>query len=198
VVAITMRRAGRSPAAVDFLINTATTLGVERGTPTPEALAARTCLMLTAAYTAASIKQRGTALDLLDEATETVGRIPAGGKPLGLFTIQASPAECAMYSISTYNALQTPDEGVRHVSSFIPAQLPTTERRARYWTDTARMWHQLGDDGRAYAALRAIAREAPEEVRRPAIKALTTDLLYTPQRLPGLREFAVRTGAVAY
>lgn len=197
VLAITMRRAGRSPAAVDFLVNTATSLGAERGTPPPEALAARTCLMLTAAYTAASTNQRGTALDLLQEATETSGRLPVGRKPLGLFTVQASPAECAMYSISTHNALQTPDEGVRHVSSVIPAQLPTAERRARYWTDTARMWHQIGDAHRAFAALRAVEREAPEEVRRPAIKALTADLLYTPQRLPGLREFAVRTGAVA-
>lgn len=195
VMAITMRRTGRSPAAVDFLTNTATSLGAERGTPPPEALAARTCLMLTAAYTAASTHQRGTALDLLQEATETSRRIPTGGKPLGLFTIQASPAECAMYSISTHNSLRTPDEGVQHVSSIIPAQLPTAERRARYFTDTARMWHQIGDSRRAYTALRAVEREAPEEARRPAIQALTADLLYSPRSLPGLKEFALRTGA---
>ncbi|GCD41747.1 helix-turn-helix domain-containing protein [Streptomyces paromomycinus] len=197
VTAITMRRAGRSPAAVDFLTRTATSLGAERGTPAPEALAARTCLMLTAAYTAASTSQRGTALDLLQEATETSARIPADGKPLGLFTIQASPAECAMYSISTHNALHTPDEGVRHVTSVIPTQLPTAERRARYFTDSARMWHQIGDSRRAYTALRAVEREAPEETRRPAIQALTADLLYSPRALPGLKEFARRTGAVA-
>lgn len=196
IVAITMRRAGRAPAAVDFLVNTATSLGAERGTPPPEALAARTCLMLTAAYTAASTNQRGSALDLLQEATETARRIPIGKEPLGLFTIQASPAECAMYSISTHNALHTPDEGVRHVNNIIPAQLPTAERRARYFTDTARMWHQVGDSSRAYTALRAIEREAPEEARRPAIRALTADLLYSPGNLPGLKEFAVRTGAV--
>ncbi|MFH8350091.1 hypothetical protein [Streptomyces sp. NPDC018045] len=191
-----MRRAGRSPAAVDFLTNTATSLGADRGTPAPEALAARTCLMLTAAYTAASTNQRGTALDLLQEATETSARIPTG-RPLGLFTIQASLAECAMYSISTHTALHTPDEGVRHVNSVTPVQLPTAERRARFHTDTARMWHQIGDSHRAYTALRAVEREAPEEARRPAIQALTADLLYSHRNLPGLREFALRTGAVA-
>ncbi|OEV09333.1 transcriptional regulator [Streptomyces nanshensis] len=196
VMAITMRRTGRSPSAVNFLTNTATSLGAERGTPAPEALAARTCLLLTAAYTAASTNQRGTALDLLQEATETSGRIPANTEPLGLFTIQASPAECAMYAISTHNALHTPDEGVQHISAVIPAQLPTAERRARYFTDAARTWHQIGDPRRAYTALRAVEREAPEEVHRPAIQALTANLLYSPQSLPGLKEFALRTGAV--
>lgn len=195
VTAITLRRAGRSRTAVDFLTNTASSLGGERGTPPPEVLAARTCLMLTAAYTAASTNQRGAALDLLQEASETSGRIPVGSRSLGLFTIQASTAECAMYAISTHNALHTPDEGVQHVSSMIPAQLPTAERRARYYTDTARMWHQIGDHRRAYTALRAIEREAPEEVRRPALQTLTADLLYSPQNLPGLKEFALRTGA---
>ncbi|MFF2898610.1 hypothetical protein [Streptomyces sp. NPDC057966] len=77
------------------------------------------------------------------------------------------------------------------------AQLGNTERVARYLTDAARMWHQLGDGRRTFSALRAIERTAPEEVRRPALRTLTADLLYAPGSLPGLREFAVRTGAVA-
>ncbi|MFF1834171.1 hypothetical protein ACFVXE_08190 [Streptomyces sp. NPDC058231] len=48
-----------------------------------------------------------------------------------------------------------------------------------------------------FAALRHVEQEAPQEVRRPALRALTSGLLYGPARVQGLREFAVRTGAVA-
>ncbi|MFE9882572.1 helix-turn-helix domain-containing protein [Streptomyces sp. NPDC005784] len=199
VLAITMRRAGRSAAAVDFLARTATTLTAEKGQPQADTLAARVCLLMTAAYTAASGGRRSTALDLLQEAEETAGRIPLtqNGKPAGLFTISASPAEVAMYRISSLTVLGTPDDAVPYVQRVVPTQLANTERVARYLTDTARMWHQLGDGRRTFSALRAIEYTAPEEVRRPAIRTLTADLLYTPGSLPGLREFAVRTGAVA-
>ncbi|MFF3786308.1 helix-turn-helix domain-containing protein [Streptomyces sp. NPDC001933] len=199
VLAITMRRAGRTSAAVDFLARTATSLTAEKGQPQTDTLAARVCLLMTAAYTAASGGQRSTALALLQEAEETANRIPGtqNGKPAGLFTISASPAEVAMYRISSLTALGTPDDAVPYAQRVVPAQLANTERVARYLTDTARMWHQLGDGRRTFSALRAIERTAPEEVRRPALRTLTADLLYTPGSLPGLREFAVRTGALA-
>ncbi|MEU5108442.1 helix-turn-helix transcriptional regulator [Streptomyces sp. NPDC021354] len=196
-VAITMRRAGQSRNAVNFLTRTALSLGAERGNPQLEALAARTCLLLTAAYTAATAKRRSSALDLLSEAEETAARIPREGRQLGLFTISASPAECAMYRISTYNALGTPDDGIPYATRLATMQLPTAERRARFWTDSARMWQAAGDPARAYQALRAVEHEAPEEVRRPALRALTADLLYGSHKLPGIREFAHRTGAAA-
>ncbi|MFE4263500.1 helix-turn-helix domain-containing protein [Streptomyces sp. NPDC056883] len=196
-VAITMRRAGQSRLAVDFLTRTALTLDAERGLPQADALAARTCLLLTAAYTAATAQRRSTAMDLLDEAEATAARIPRDGRPLGLFVIAASPAECAMYRISTYNALGTPDDGITYARGVVTADLPTAERRARYWTDAARMWHAAGDPVRAYKSLCAVEREAPEEVRRPALRALTTDLLYGSHKLVGIREFAQRTGATA-
>jgi hypothetical protein len=72
---------------------------------------------------------------------------------------------------------------------------PTAERQARYWTDVARMWAQIGDHHRTYTALRAVDQVAPEEARRPSVQALTADLLYTSASLPKLREFAARTGA---
>ncbi|MBB5938660.1 hypothetical protein [Streptomyces zagrosensis] len=48
---------------------------------------------------------------------------------------------------------------------------------------------------RTFSALRAIEHIAPNEVRRPAIRTRTIDLLYTPESLPDLRKFAVRSGA---
>ncbi|MYZ37979.1 MULTISPECIES: hypothetical protein [unclassified Streptomyces] len=116
---------------------------------------------------------------------------------MALFTISTSPAEVSMYRISSLTVLGTPDDAVPYARRVEPAQLANTERVARYLTDTARMWHQLGDGRRTFSALRSIEHTAPKEVHLPAIRTLTADLLYTPGSLPGRREFAVRTGAVA-
>ncbi|MCT2590912.1 hypothetical protein LHJ74_13500 [Streptomyces sp. N2-109] len=58
------------------------------------------------------------------------------------------------------------------------------------------MWHALRDGNQTFAALRRVEQEAPQEVRRPALRALTADLLFAPARVPGVREFAARTGAI--
>jgi len=196
VLAIAMRRSGRGHTAVELLTHTATTLDTERGTPAPSALTVRTSLLLTAAYSAAATGDRTTALNLADEADQSAQRLPAD-LDAGLFTVDASPQQCALYRIGIHNVLGTPDEGLKYADSINPARLPTAERRARFYTDTARMWHQLGNPCATYAALRGIEHQAPEEARRPAIRALTTDLVYGPVALPGLKEYAVRTGAVS-
>ncbi|MFE1521243.1 transcriptional regulator [[Kitasatospora] papulosa] len=199
VVAIAMRRAGRGGAAVDFLARTTHHVRTVERTATPDALAATSCLLLTAAYTAAVGRRRSQALSLLEEAHETATRLPAerSGERLGLLTVEASTMECDMYRISVHNALGTPDGAIPYAARLDPTRLSSAERAARHWTECTRMWRHQDDNRRAYAALRAMDRVAPEEVRRPAMRALTADLLYSPQHLSGLREFAVHTGAVA-
>ncbi|MBD0673535.1 hypothetical protein BU198_23180 [Streptomyces sp. CBMA156] len=49
---------------------------------------------------------------------------------------------------------------------------------------------------RTLAALRFTEAVAPEEVRRPALRALTADLLYAPVTVAGVRELAARTGVL--
>lgn len=153
----------------------------------------RTSPLLTAAYSAAQAGDRSTALNLADEADVCSTRLPAipGGE---LFTVDATPAQCALYRIGIHNTLNTPDEALPYARALDPTSFPTPERRARAFTDTARMWHQLGDNRRAYAALRAVEHHAPEEVRRPSVQTLTADLTYSSANVPGLKEFAVRTG----
>lgn len=194
VLAIAMRRSGRGHAAADFLTRTATSFDAEHGTPEPQALAVRTSLLLTAAYSAAQAGDRTTALTLADEAETSATRLPArpGGE---LFTVDATPAQCALYRIGIHNTLGTPDEALPYARSLDPSRFPTPERRARAYTDTARMWHHLGDHRRTYAALRAVEHHAPEEARRPSIQSLTADLTYSSTNVPGLKEFATRTGA---
>lgn len=190
VLAITMRRAGRPGGAVDLLRRTAGSLDGREG------LAVGATLLMTAAYTAACAGQRTDALDLMGEAEQAVAQVPR--QPgIELFTVDATPAQAALYWIGVHNALGTPDEAVRYARSINPAVLPNAERRARLGTDTARMWQQLGDHRKTFAALRLVEQAAPEEARRPALRAMTAGLLYGPVQIPGLREFAQRTGALA-
>lgn len=190
VLAITMRRSGRCPAAVRLLHREAGDLDAGQD----QTGAVRTTLMLTAAYTAATGGDRTTALNLLGEAEGTTERHRA--VPSGLFTVDATRTQVDVYRIGVLNALGTPDEGVDVARRIDIDRIPTPERRARAFTDTARMWHALGDGPQTFAALRRVEQEAPQEVRRPALRALTSDLLYGPALVPGVREFAARTGAL--
>ncbi|MFD9124663.1 helix-turn-helix domain-containing protein [Kitasatospora sp. NPDC059571] len=192
VLAITMRRSGRPSAAVDLLRRTAADLTDQRGAA-PHAVAAT--LLFTAAYTAACDRRRSDALDLMAAADEAIRQLPAGTPAAPLFTVDATPAQRDLYWIGVHNALGTPDEGVPYTARLTAAAMPTAERRARLGTDTARMWHRLGNPRRTFAALCLVEQAAPEEARRPALRALTADLLYSPAPLPGVREFARRTGA---
>ncbi|MGJ5898427.1 hypothetical protein ACSCBZ_41760 [Streptomyces niveiscabiei] len=191
VLAISMRRSGRWSSAVHLLTREATALD----TTDPRTRAVRTTLLLTASYSAATGGDRTTALALLDQAEDDVEHHPSTLG--GLFTVDADRTQVDVYRIGVLNALGTPDEGVDVAARIAVDRMPTPERRARAWTDTARMWHALGDSRQTYTALRHVEHEAPQEVRRPALRALTTDLLYGPARVEGLREFAIRTGALS-
>ncbi|MFD5467256.1 XRE family transcriptional regulator [Kitasatospora sp. NPDC127059] len=192
VLAITMRRAGRPAAAVDLLRRTAGSLE-QQGDATSRAVAAT--LLMTGAYTAACGQRRCDALDLMTGAEDAVNRSAGSGTPrTTLFTVDATRAQVDLYWIGVHSALGTPDEGVPYAARIAPERLPTAERQARFGTDCARMWHHLGDHRRTVAALRYTERVAPEEVQRPALRALTADLLYAPVTVAGVRELAARTG----
>ncbi|MCZ1009122.1 helix-turn-helix domain-containing protein [Streptomyces lydicus] len=189
VLAITMRRSGQCSSAVHLLTREAADLDAGKH----RTGAVRTTLLLTAAYSAATGGDRSAALGLLDQAQEDVERLP---EVPGLFTVEATRAQVDIYRIGVHNALGTPDEGVKVAVAVDISQMATAERKARAWTDTARMWHALGNGPQTFAALRHVEREAPQEVRRPALRALTSSLLYGPARVQGVREFAIRTGAL--
>lgn len=192
VLGITMRRAGRTGAAVDLLRQTAAQLEAEQS---PEENAVAATLLLTAAYTAACGERRGEALDLLGQAGTMVDRLSAAPSRT-LFTVDASRVQVDSYWVSVHNALGMPDEGVSAANRLATVRWSSAERQARAATDVARMWHRLGDQKQTFAALRQVEAAAPEEVRRPALRALTADLMYGPTMLPGLRAFAQRTGAI--
>ncbi|MFI1165670.1 helix-turn-helix domain-containing protein [Streptomyces sp. NPDC020801] len=189
-LAIAMRRSGRSTAAVSLLTKEAADLDPAHD----QTRAVRTTLLLTGAYSAATGKDRTTALSLMEEAGQEADRRPAVP---GLFTVEATRTQVDAYLISVWNALGTPDEAVKVAARLNVDRMPTAERRARAWTDVARMWNALGDAPQTFAALQRVEQEAPQEARRPALRALTAGLLYGPTRVEGVREFATRTGALA-
>ena len=185
--AIVLRHTGHSAAAIRLVTEAADRLrayGLQRH----GVMALYIRSLCTSAYTAAHAGDRSLALDLINEAGERAHHL--GASPIGAPTV-------SLYDIGVRNALGEPGAAIAATTRLRPAQLPTAERRARYWCDTARAWHQYGDPSRTYQALVAAYREAPGEVRdRPSMRILVSSLLRHEGRLPGLRSFAVRTKAV--
>ena len=191
VLAITMRRAGRPAAAVDLLRRTAGDLDAQAD---PAARAVAATLLMTAAYTAACNHDPSSAHDLMTGAAEAVHRLPADVPSQRLFTVEATPAQVDLYQVGVHTVLGTPDLAVRYAVRIDPVALPTAERQARLGTDTARMWRALNDGPRTLSALQFVERVAPEEARRPALRALAAELAYAPLPPAGAREFARRIG----
>jgi transcriptional regulator with XRE-family HTH domain len=194
MVAIAMRRVGHYDAATDLLTATALDLGADHGNPDADTLAAYGSLLLTASYAAAQGGHRPAALELSGEARQAVRRL--GQHTVGgLFTPHFTTDQVALYRIGIHHALGDDVAAIDHAGTIDVARLPTPERRARYCLDVARTYRTLGKPDKAYQALLAAERYAPEDVRRPSVRTVVAELLYTPGSMPGLRAFAHRIGA---
>jgi hypothetical protein len=100
-----------------------------------------------------------------------------------------------LHRVSAENYAGDPGTAVAAALKIVPASLPTTERRARYWTDTARAYANWGKRDDCVGALLAAEREAPEETHaRPAVRDLLSGLLVTGRTGPELRGLAARCG----
>ena len=150
-------------------------------------------LASTAAYTAAVDEDRPRALELINQAEVAVRRLVTAA-PLHRSATWA-PAQITLYRVGIAYALGDAGTAIQVARTVRPDQFPTPERRARYFTDVARSWHQWGKPEQTYQALTSAYRQAPEEVRgRPSIRGIVTDLLRHDRRLPGLRAFAGQVG----
>ncbi|MEU7279042.1 helix-turn-helix domain-containing protein [Streptomyces sp. NPDC045431] len=186
---ITMRRAGEYRAAIDHLHQATTRLSAR-----PDELAMKGTLLLTASYSAAQAGWRSEAVDLIGEAEETATRKETAAQRLyipGVFGID----QTRVFRISVHHALGDGDQALKYAARIDPRRLPNAERRGRVCMDVARVWRDMGEPERAFAALRAMEQYAPEEARRPKVRAITSELLALNGEVPGLRGFAQRTGA---
>ena len=172
-----------SAAASPLLAGRGTRLAAERG-----------LLIQSAAYTAARAGDRDGMRELTDEAASIAAQL--GGRELlrdhgGGF----SPATVELHRVSAENYAGDPGAAVAAALRIAPASLPTTERRARYWTDTARAYANWGRREDCVSALLSAEREAPEETHaRPAVRDLVSSLLVTGRTGPELRGLAARCG----
>jgi transcriptional regulator with XRE-family HTH domain len=192
-VAIAMRRTGHQDAAIGLLTSAAHGLDLHHRPP-DGVLAPYGSLLCTAAYSSAQRGNHAQAVDLIDEAAEAAGRLTTPHLSAG---VAFSSTNVTIYKIAIFTVLGDSATALRHASSVQPGVLPTPERHSRFCIDTARAWERHGRPDRAHQALRAAERHAPEELRRPSVRDLISGLLYGPTPAPpGLRELAVRVGAV--
>jgi hypothetical protein len=100
-----------------------------------------------------------------------------------------------LHRISAEYSLGEPGAAIAAARAIDPASLPSIERRARYYTDTARAFAQAGHRGECLRALLSAERHAPEEIHaRPAIRDLISGLLVSGRTTPELRGLAARSG----
>lgn len=192
ICATPLRRQGRSEDAVLLLRDTLEQLDTESSRAEPAHVGAAGALALTASYCAALAGQEATALSLVDFAKNAVARLAKEQRP---YTGDLSGHQVRLYEVGVHHLLGQDAVAVQIARQVDPRALPTGERRARLGTDTARALLALGDYDQALTELLAVESAAPEEARRPSLRALTGEILTYRPHLVGLHDFAARTGA---
>ncbi|MEU0278783.1 helix-turn-helix transcriptional regulator [Streptomyces sp. NPDC006195] len=194
MVSSSWRRQGHYARATDVAVTAAQHLAVDRTTPEPQRLSVQGNLYATAAYTAAKQGDRQTAHTLIAEAEATAKRLGTDQSPAG--TAFFGPSQVLLHQISISHLLGDAGTAIDHARQVNTVQLPTAERRARYWIDVARSFDQWNKPGNCYRALLAAEEAAPQEVRRTVVHTMTAGLMRHDRALPGVRSFAHRVGAL--
>jgi transcriptional regulator with XRE-family HTH domain len=186
-VAVASRNAGYFDNATRLLTTTADSLS----TVAADSLAARGCLLLTAAYTQAKNGNSGAAMDLIADAQRVARHLPARSST-SIFV----PTQVPVYAVSVHNALGNFSRALVAARSVSLAALPSVERRVKVCLDVARAYLGYGDAPSSLNTLQKLERLAPEDARRPSVNLLVRQLLELPGPQPvGLTAFARRNGA---
>ncbi|MGC5343942.1 helix-turn-helix transcriptional regulator [Streptomyces sp. AM 4-1-1] len=194
MVSSSWRRQGHYARATDVAVTAAEQLAADRTTSQTQRLSVQGNLYATAAYTAAKHGDRNTAHNLIAEAEATARRLGQDQSPGG--TAFFGPSQVLLHQISISHLLGDAGTAIDHARHVNTGQLPTAERRARYWIDVARSFDQWNKPDRCYRALLAAEEAAPQEVRRGAVRTMAGGLLRHDRTLPGVRSFAHRVGAL--
>ena len=102
--------------------------------------------------------------------------------------------QARVFRISVHQTLDKGEQALNYASKLDARRLPNAERRGRMCMDVARVRRDLGEPERAFSALHALEQYAPEEARRPKVRAITSELTALNGEIPGLRRFAQRIG----
>lgn len=156
--------------------------------------AQRGLLVQSAAYTAARGGDAQGMRDLTKEAAaiattlRSTTRLRNHGGGFSSATVQ-------LHLISAENSAGDPSRALAAAQALAPQELPTAERRARYYTDVATAYAARGRRDECVRALLAAERVAPEETHaRPAVKSMIQGLLVSGRTTGELRGLATRSG----
>ena len=187
MVSSAWRRQGQLARATDIAVRAAHDLAADRGSASAATWAAQAGLYATAAYTAAKMSDRQTAHALIGEAAGSSRAAGASG-----------PADSghlvALHHLSVHYELGDAGQAIDLARTIDPTTLPTAERQARFFIDVARCFTQWNKPEQTFRALLAAEQAAPQETRRGSVRGMATDLLRHDRSLPGVRDFAARTG----
>jgi hypothetical protein len=187
---IALRRADRTETAQQLVLDTATALEpqLRHG---PEYLSVYGSLLSTAAYTAAVGGDRDTAHTLISEALDLASRL---GTDFNHHFTAFGQIGVGLYRISIARVLGDSGTAIEAARQINPMAIPLLERRARYWSDVARSFHQWGKHEQCFQALLAAEHASPDEVRyRKPIHQITTSLLHHPDRARPTRPAGIRS-----
>jgi transcriptional regulator with XRE-family HTH domain len=191
-LAVLARKAGWHAQATSIALTAAASPGL-RGAD-PRLAAERGLLIQSAAYTAARAADR----DGMRELTSQAAAIAASLDGVALLRDHGggfTPATVGLHRVSAETHAGDPAAAVTAAIQIAPPSLPTTERRARYWTDTARAYSMWGKREDCIQALLAAEHAAPQEIHnRPAVRDMIRGLLITGRTSPELRGLAQRCG----
>ncbi|MGA5131984.1 helix-turn-helix domain-containing protein [Streptomyces olivoreticuli] len=193
-LAVLARKAEWHEQAMSIALTAADHPGLRAGGP--DHAAERGLLIQSAAYTAAKAGDAAGMRELTDEAAAIAKEL--GGTILlrdhgGGF----SPATVQLHRISAENSAGDPSTALAAARAVAPQSLPSTERRARYYTDIAAAYGRWGHRDDCVRALLAAEHHAPEETHaRPAVKSLVSGLLVSGRTTTELRGLAARVGVL--
>ncbi|MFJ2407336.1 helix-turn-helix domain-containing protein [Streptomyces xanthochromogenes] len=191
-LAVLARRAGWAREAMTLALTAAADPRL-RGAGSDGA-AQRGLLVQSAAYTAARGGDAQGMRDLTQEAAaiattlRSTTRLRNHGGGFSSATVQ-------LHLISAENSTGDPSRALTAARALVPQELPTAERRARYYTDVATACAAWGRRDECVQALLAAERVAPEETHaRPAVKSMIQGLLVSGRTTGELRGLAARSG----
>ncbi|MBO8201940.1 helix-turn-helix transcriptional regulator [Streptomyces smyrnaeus] len=191
-LAVLARKAGWHDQALSLALDAADAPELrDAGAP---GTALRGLLVQSAAYTAA---WKGDPAGMRELTTEAAALASGLGdtrlRDLGGF----SPATVQLHLVSAENSVGDPARALAAAHTIDPAALPSTERRARLYTDMAHAHHRWGHRDACISSLLVAERCAPQETHaRPAVQSLVSGLLLSGRTTPDLRGLASRVGVL--
>lgn len=193
-LAVLVRRAGLYDQALTIAVTAADTLALGRSGPSQTAV--RGLLVQSAAYTAAKAGDTAAMRELTGDAEALAAGL--GGTALRDHSGGFSTATVRLHLISAENSAGDPAAALAAARTITPHQLPSPERRARYYTDVAAALGTSRRRAECVRALLAAEHHAGEDTySRPAVRSLIASLLVSGRTTSDLRGLAVRAGVAA-